>query len=89
MLSQIETVLNSRLLYSMSNDPQLSSVLTTGHFRILPSLSSLPVPAVNHIPQNRLSHWQLLQKMHEDFWNRWDNEYLHAVQQLYKCNIHS
>lgn len=70
----IEAVLNSRPLVTTSSDPNDFSVLIPGHFLTLESLSSVPENDFHNL--SRLSHWQLLQKFHQDFWRRWKHEYL-------------
>lgn len=35
-------------------------------------------------PDNRLSRWQHLQKVRQDFWLRWQKEYLSDLQRRYK-----
>jgi len=80
-LTQIEACLNSRPLTALSNDPNDLSALTPGHFLIGRSLTSLPEP--NYIDSNvsYLTRWQQIQKMVQQFWKRWQNEYLCRLQQ--------
>lgn len=35
---------------------------------------------------NRITKWKLINKIQQDFWKRWNNEYLNTLQ---KRNIHS
>lgn len=86
VLTQVEAVLNSRPLCPISSDPNDLSALTPGHFLSLESLTSLPDPDLNSCKLNRLSRWQLLQRIHSDFWRRWHREYLHTLQQRGKWN---
>ncbi|XP_031359032.1 uncharacterized protein LOC116182630 [Photinus pyralis] len=81
LLTQIEAVLNSRPLYPASNDPNDISALTPGHFLTLEPLSCLPEPDLSHLKLSTLNRWQLLQRLHTQFWSRWRNEYLHTLQQ--------
>lgn len=84
LLTQIECLLNSRPLSPISDDPNDLSPLTPGHFLTMEPLTGFPEPDVTHIPLNRLDRWQLLQKMHVDFWKRWNQDYLHTLQQRSK-----
>lgn len=84
VLVQIEALLNSRPLCPISSDPNDLSVLTPGHFLTLEPLSALPDPSLQHLSLSSLSRWQLLQRMHQDFWLRWHREYLHTLQQRNK-----
>lgn len=84
VLVQIEAVLNSRPLYPLSSDPQDLSVLTPGHFLTLEPLTTLSDPDLSLIPINRLTRWQLIQRLQRDFWKRWHLEYLHTLQQRNK-----
>lgn len=81
VLCQIEALLNSRPLCPLSTDPNDFSVLSPGHFLTLEPLSSLPDPDYLNLPLNHLSRWQLLQRMQQDFWSRWRDEYLSTLQQ--------
>ena len=86
VLTQVEVCLNSRPLSPLSDDPDDLEPLTPGHFLIGDSLVALPQPDLRHIPQPRLDRYQLLQKMVQHFWQRWQKEYLHQLQQRYKWN---
>ncbi|XP_064214925.1 uncharacterized protein LOC135267108 [Tribolium castaneum] len=81
VLTQIESVLNSRLLCPVSADPNDLSVLTPGHFLTLEPLSAPPDSDLSSLKINRLTRWQLVQRLHQDFWSRWHQEYLHTLQQ--------
>lgn len=80
LLSQIESCVNSRPLCSMSSDSNDFTSLTPGHFLVGQPLLSFPDE--NHIETkiNWLTRWQLVQKMHQLFWDRWRMEYLNQLQ---------
>lgn len=80
ILIQIEACLNSRPLYPISNDQDDMEVLTPGHFLIGQPLMTLPHPDVSHIPMNRLTRYQAYQRITQDFWDKWSNEYLTQLQ---------
>ncbi|XP_072384382.1 uncharacterized protein [Diabrotica undecimpunctata] len=80
VLGQIEAVLNSRPLCSLSNDPSDFTYLTPGHFLIGQSLTSFPEKDVIHIPENRLNLWQHLSKLQQVFWKKWSIDYLNRLQ---------
>lgn len=81
LLTQIEAILNSRPLCSVSSDP---NDLTPGHFLTLAPLTSVPNPDLSHLNFNQLDRWQLLQRLQQDLWKRWHTEYLHTLQQRQK-----
>lgn len=80
-LTQIEACLNSRPLTNLSNDPNDLSVLTPGHFIIGRALTSIPEPNYLDYNVSYLNRWQIIQKMVQQFWKRWHNEYLCRLQQ--------
>ncbi|XP_055527713.1 uncharacterized protein LOC129720280 [Wyeomyia smithii] len=80
LLCQIEAILNSRPLYSLSSDPTEPEVLTPGHFIINRPLLAIPEPSLMHLPTNRLSHWQRIQQLREHFWKRRSKEYVTELQ---------
>lgn len=56
-------------------------MLTPGHFLTLEPLSVIPETDLQSLNMNHLNRWQLLQRLHQDFWTRWSQEYLHTLQQ--------
>lgn len=80
VLTQIESVLNSRPLCPMTSDPEDFAALTPSHFLIGRQLTALPEPSLTNIPENRLKKWQLLQSMVQHYWSRWHKEYLSELQ---------
>lgn len=83
---EIEAILNSRPLTPISSDPNDIAVLTPGHFLIGDALTSLPELDFTTTPNNRLSSWQLIKKMQQDFWARWHDEYLNQLNIRQKWN---
>ncbi|GFS50000.1 integrase catalytic domain-containing protein [Trichonephila clavipes] len=80
LVVQNEAVLNSRPICPLSNDPN-GETLTSAHFLVGSSLVAIPDPDYIEIPLNRLSRWQLVQRMNQHFWRKWSSEYLNRLQQ--------
>ncbi|VEN55472.1 unnamed protein product [Callosobruchus maculatus] len=85
-LIQIEAMLNSRPLCSLSSDPNDVGSLTPGHFLTLEPLNAPPDEDLLCVKHSRLNRWQLVQQMQQHFWRRWHMEYLHTLQQRHKWN---
>ncbi|XP_063979907.1 uncharacterized protein LOC135163930 [Diachasmimorpha longicaudata] len=81
---KIEGILNSRPLTPLSTDPNDLTVLTPAHFLHGSSTRDLPAPEFLHTPSNRLSYWEHLEKLKQEFWSRWHNEYLSELQIRHK-----
>lgn len=73
---EIEAILNSDPLCPLSTNPNDILALVPGHFPIGDSLTSLPLPDYVATPTNSLSQWEHLEKVRQDFWVRWHQEYL-------------
>lgn len=87
LLSMIEAILNSRSLTPLSSDPNDLQVLTPSHFLIGEALLNLPDNTYNEVgPLNRLSRWQHVQHMHDNFWKIWSKQYLSNLQVRTKWN---
>lgn len=80
ILTQIEAILNSRPLCSLSTDPSDFQCLTPGHFLIGTSLSAYPERDVTDIPENRLKFYQRCTQIQQTFWKHWSIDYLNRLQ---------
>ncbi|XP_031777962.1 uncharacterized protein LOC116415998 [Nasonia vitripennis] len=80
LLIQIEAILNSRPLCSLSTDPNDPVSITPAHLLVGRPFNVLPEKSVFSVPGNRLSTYKFLTKMRQDFWNKWHKEYLHELQ---------
>lgn len=74
-LTEIEIILNSRLLTPMSCDPNYIEALTPGHFLMGSSFISVPSNDLTHAKLNTLTSWQHVQKLMQDLSKRWYNAY--------------
>ncbi|XP_055385902.1 uncharacterized protein LOC129614944 [Condylostylus longicornis] len=81
VLIQIEACLNSRPLCEISRNPDDCTALTPGHFLTGDVIITPPEPSLLDLNENRLNRWQLLQKLHQTYWTRWNKEYLYRLQQ--------
>lgn len=76
LLIQIESVLTSRPISSLSDDPDDLSALTPGHFLVEEPLNTIPEPSLDFVPVSRLDRCQFLQQRLEYFWSIWSRECL-------------
>lgn len=86
LLYQIEACLNSRPLCPTTSDPSDNSALTPGHFLIGDALLAPPENVSSSLNINTNNRWYVIQKMKNDFWKRWQREYLVRLQQRPKWN---
>ncbi|XP_073950941.1 uncharacterized protein [Choristoneura fumiferana] len=83
VLAQIESCLNSRPMCYIQDqgDPM---PLTPGHFIIGEPLLVAPDRNYEQSAVGSLRRWQFCQRMLQDFWRRWSQEYLTRYMQRYK-----
>lgn len=89
VLAQVEALLNSRPLYSLSSDPSEPSALTPAHFLHTKPLVFLPSREINETRLHLISRYELTDKLVQSFWKRWRQEYLHTLQSRQKWNTPS
>ncbi|XP_052737809.1 uncharacterized protein LOC112051333 [Bicyclus anynana] len=89
VLIQIEGIMNSRPLCVLSSDPSDLTALTPSHFLNITPLKYLPAEDLTDVPQNRLTRYQLLSKLVQSYWDRWNREYLTSLQSRQKWNTPS
>ncbi|KAL0851491.1 hypothetical protein ABMA28_007284 [Loxostege sticticalis] len=80
VITQIESVLNSRPLLPMTSDVTDLNYLTPGHFLIGTSLTGLPEPDLSETNINRLKFWDICTKLKQEFWKVWSRDYLTQLQ---------
>lgn len=84
LLAQIEACLNSRPITQLGIAPNDPLALTPGHFLVGESLVTVPDKDYTNHSMNSLSRWQLIQQMTQNFWSRWNQEYLVTLIQRHK-----
>lgn len=84
IVCQIEAVLNSRPLTPLSDDPDDFKALTPGHFLIGQELNAIPEPSMLELNVNRLSIWQKIQFVTQEFWKKWRLDYINSLQSRQK-----
>ena len=80
LLTQIEAILNSRPLSPISSHPMDLQPLTPAHFIVGRTLTTLPCPDLTDVNENRLSRYQRIQQMQQNFWKRWSKEFVSELQ---------
>lgn len=76
ILAQISACLNSRPLIALDDDPTAAEALTPAHLIVGRRLIAPLQFDYTEIPDNRLQRWRLIQKMSQQFWQQWHQEYI-------------
>lgn len=79
VLTQVETILNSRPLCVLSEDPY-PEPLTPAHFIMASPLTYLPAAPVAEETKTLRHRKELLDQMVHSYWKRWRLEYLNGLQ---------
>lgn len=79
VLTQVETILNSRPLCILSEDPH-PEPLTPAHFIMASPLTYLPSAPVSEETKPLRHRKELLDQMVHSYWKRWRLEYLNSLQ---------
>ncbi|XP_073835838.1 uncharacterized protein [Musca autumnalis] len=84
VLAEIEAILNSRPIGTLSTDPNDLEALTPGHLLIGCPLQSIPEKMNYDCDVSHLQHWQRISAIKAHFWRRWHTEYLAQLQNRYR-----
>lgn len=76
LLANVSACLNSRPLIALDDDASSVQALTPAHLILGRPLIGPIQFDYTEIPDNRLHRWQLLQKMLQEYWNAWHQEYV-------------
>lgn len=80
ILVQIEGILNSRPMCSVSNDPNSYIALTPAHFILGEALVTPPEPVLDSDAKTPVDRWIHLQTVRQQFWKSYVNDYLNRLQ---------
>lgn len=81
---QVAAIMNSRPLTSVLSNAGAPEPLTPGHFLIGRAMNALPIPG-SHLEEGNLSmRWKRIQAQTQQFWQKWQNEYLQHLRCLAK-----
>lgn len=84
VIIEAEAILNSRPLYPLSDDPNDGEALTPAHLLIGSSLLSLPAQQFEEKQLKYLTRYQRVTYLKQQFWELWQRDYLHQLQQRSK-----
>ena len=73
---ELESLLNSRPLATVSDDPNDEPVLTPNHFLIGQMGGDFVPESVDATPFNPRKRWRRVQELTRHVWKRWMREYL-------------
>lgn len=85
ILVQVEGILNSKPLCPIPNsNTDEITCLTPAHFLIGRTPNSLPDYDYKNVPISRLTLYQQLQQLQQDFWTSWSRDYIGLLQERSK-----
>ena len=87
LLTEVESVMNSRPLTNDQDDPTGLNPLTPNHLLTMKSKVILPPPGnFTNIDLYSRKQWRRVQHLINEFWIRWQKEYLSTLQHRQKWN---
>ena len=88
LLCEVENIVNTRPLTTVTSDPQDPEPLTPAHLLMLKPSFTLPPPGLFRDPDlYSRKHWRRIQYLAGVFWTRWKKEYLALLQTRSKWNV--
>lgn len=83
LLANVSACLNSRPLIALDDDPTTAQAVTPAHLIIGRALIGPLQYDYVEVPDNRLQRWRLVQKLAQQFWTLWQQEFV--VNQIERC----
>ncbi len=84
LLTEVESILNSRPLTPVNSTSSEYPILTPGHFLIGRPLKSPPTPQASPANLSHLRRWALVQRLAQDLWVEWKSTYLQSLNERSK-----
>ncbi len=84
LLTEVESILNSRPLTPVNSTSSEDPILTPGHFLIGRPLKSPPTPQASPANLSHLRRWALVQRLTQDLWVEWKSTYLQSLNERSK-----
>ena len=88
VLSEVASILNGRILTSVSADPQDPAPLTPNHFLLGPPHPHVPPDTEDSFHPISRRRWIQAQYLINQFWKRWVREYVPALMERQKWLTH-
>ena len=86
LLCEVESILNSRPLTTVSDDPNDLEPLTPNHILLVKSGPTFPPGLFSSADHYVKRRWRQVQYLADVFWSRWKKEYLSNLQRRQKWN---
>ena len=86
LMCEAESIINSRPVTKVSDDPKDLEALTTKHLLLLCSGPSLPPGLFQKDEIYSHKRWRQIQHLADIFWRRWIKEYLPTLQERQRWN---
>ncbi|MEM7284018.1 MAG: hypothetical protein AAF438_20615, partial [Pseudomonadota bacterium] len=83
-LAEVEAILNSRPLTSLSDDPDDAEPLTPNHLLLQLQGPVMPPGSFDRIDGHGRRRWRQAQYLADQFWKRWTKEYIPLLQERRK-----
>ena len=80
LMCEVESIMNSRPITTVSSDPNDNEPLTPNHLLLLKSEVNLPPGLFKREDSLSRRRWKQVQYLADIFWKRWSREYLPLLQ---------
>lgn len=84
---QVESILNSRTSYPLTEEPEDYETISPGHFLVGTSLKAIPELPVWNDKSTHMSRYRHMQFVIQQFWSHWSRNYLQTLQGRSKWKV--